>query len=177
MPALPLITPLAWEKSCDSTTNSRKLENMYRTWMYCKLQSPCYSINVWAVATYIPRRWWCNKLVSTSMIVEFKVKKIQTKKGHLKILVVLQHNSCYLLIPYRIPILPLPQRKSVGKSMFGFKEIWLIEVCVTCCLLIKPKVSMMSLCSTAAPDCCTGQSKGRYSEQYHSILVVVVVWL
>ena len=45
------------------------------------------------------------------------------------------------------------------------KEIWLIEVCVICCLLSKPKVRMTSLCSTEAPDCRTGQSKGRYRKR------------
>ena len=34
-----------------------------------------------------------------------------------------------------------------------------------CCLLSKPKVSMTSLCSTAAPDCLTGHSKGRYGKE------------
>ena len=43
-----------------------------------------------------------------------------------------------------------------------------------CCLLSKPKVSMTSLCLTAALDCHTGQSKGRYREQEHSILLVLV---
>ena len=45
-----------------------------------------------------------------------------------------------------------------------------------CCLLSKPKVSMtsLSLCSTAALDCHTGQSKGRYRERERSILLVLV---
>ena len=51
---------------------------------------------------------------------------------------------------------------------------WLIGVCATCCLLNKPKVSMMSLCSTAAPDCHTGQSKGRYHKRECSVPVVVI---
>ena len=51
---------------------------------------------------------------------------------------------------------------------------WLIGVCATCCLLNKPKVSMMSLCSTAAPDCHTGQSKGRYHKRECSVPVIVI---
>ena len=38
----------------------------------------------------------------------------------------------------------------------------------------KPKVTMTSLCLTAAPDCCNGQSKGRYGKRERSILVIVV---
>ena len=55
------------------------------------------------------------------------------------------------------------------------QETWLIGVCATCCLLSKPNVSMMSLYSTAAPDCHTGQNKGRYRKQERSIPVVVIV--
>ena len=40
--------------------------------------------------------------------------------------------------------------------------------------LVNPKVSMTTLCSTAAPDCGTNQSKGRYRKQERSILVVVL---
>ena len=41
-------------------------------------------------------------------------------------------------------------------------------------LLSKPKVNMTSLCSTAAPDCHTGQSNGRYLACACSTPVVVV---
>ena len=53
------------------------------------------------------------------------------------------------------------------------KETWLIGLCAMCCLLSKPKVSMTSLCSTAAPNC-RGQSKGKYRKQERSILLVLV---
>ena len=39
-----------------------------------------------------------------------------------------------------------------------------------CCLLSKPKVTR----STAAPDCRTGQSKGRNCERERSILLIIV---
>ena len=42
------------------------------------------------------------------------------------------------------------------------KETWLIGVCATRPVVCKPKVSMTSLCLTAAPDCRTSQSKGGY---------------
>ena len=53
-------------------------------------------------------------------------------------------------------------------------QIDVTGVCVMCCLLTKSKVSMMSLCSTAAHDCPTGLSKGRYCDQERSILLVLV---
>ena len=54
------------------------------------------------------------------------------------------------------------------------KETWLIGVCVTRPVVCKPKVSMTLLCSTAAPDCRTCQSKGRYCVRARSIPVVAV---
>ena len=45
------------------------------------------------------------------------------------------------------------------------KDSWLMGVWVMCCLLSKPKVSMTSLCSTTAPDCCTGHSKGNIKNE------------
>ena len=54
------------------------------------------------------------------------------------------------------------------------KETWLIGVCATRLVVCKPKVSMTSLCSTAAPNCHTGQSKGRYCMCARSILLILV---
>ena len=45
------------------------------------------------------------------------------------------------------------------------KDSWLIGVWVMCCLLSKPKVSVTSLCSTTALDCCTGHSKGNITNK------------
>ena len=42
------------------------------------------------------------------------------------------------------------------------KETWFIGVFTTRPVICKPKVSMKSLCSTAASYCHTGQTKGRY---------------
>ena len=52
----------------------------------------------------------------------------------------------------------------------------IVPDCASCCFLSKPKVTMTSLCSTAAPDCRTGQSIGRYGKQESSILLVLVYW-
>ena len=63
---------------------------------------------------------------------------------------------------------------SQGRRNLGAKETRLTGVCATCCLLSNPTVSMTPLCSTAAPNCCAGQSKGRYCKRECSISVVVV---
>ena len=57
------------------------------------------------------------------------------------------------------------------------RRILYIGVCATCCLLSKSKASMMSLCSKAAPNCHTGQIKGRYWERERSILLVLVDYM
>ena len=54
------------------------------------------------------------------------------------------------------------------------RDVTYIGVWATCCLLSKPKVTMTSLCSTAAFDCHTSQGNGRYRKWERSILVVVV---
>ena len=50
----------------------------------------------------------------------------------------------------------------------------LIWVFALYCLHSKPKVSMTSSCLAAAPDCRTGQSKGKYPKQECSILLLLV---
>ena len=49
-----------------------------------------------------------------------------------------------------------------GTQDWGTKETQHIEVCATWPVLCKSKVSMTSLCSTTAPNCCTSQSKDKY---------------
>ena len=49
-----------------------------------------------------------------------------------------------------------------GYLSLGGKETWLLGVCPTRPVVCKPKVSMTSLCLTAAPNCLTSQSKGKY---------------
>ena len=72
--------------------------------------------------------------------------------------VVVQHNGAKLLMKYK-------------SKRHDLQECGRHDVLFT---YSKPKVSMTSLCLTAAPDCGNCQSRCRYREWEHSIPIVVV---
>ena len=81
----------------------------------------------------------------------------------------------YLSTDYRLPMKPF----FIKIQNFWYsesKETWLIWLCESQYDVIR-FVSVTSLCSTVAPDCRTGKSKGRYCKQDCSIPVVVIEWV